>query len=342
MRQVMRLRVVIPVLALMMCFGLSGCADKPLPPAYNYGMDVGYQPGYVNVREGDTVYAISRRYKVPMRDIIAVNNLTPPFLLKTGERLKLPPPREYTVQQGDTLYGLSRTFDVSLTSLARFNGLRSPYYLHPGQVIRLPASYGNEEAVVAKTIQPTGRAKAMPVQPPPPTMRNKPPARVAQNDPGAPVPLSKPGGHADSGTTKSTAMARAPVTTAPAPRSSGRFLWPVNGRLISGFGGKKDGSHNDGINIGAPRGTPVKSAENGVVVYTGDELRGFGNLVLVRHADGWMTAYGHLDKVLAKRGDKVTRGQAIGTVGSSGSVSSPQLHFEIRRGTKAVNPVTRL
>lgn len=332
----MRLRVLIPVLSVLLM--LSACADKPLPPAYNYGMDVGYQPGYVNVREGDTVYAVSKRYKVPMRDIIAVNGLAPPFLLKTGQRLKLPPPREYTVQPGDTLYGLSRTFDISLTSLAQFNGLRSPYFVHPGQVIRLPASYGNEAAVIAKTVRPTGKPQAMPVQAPPPSMRSAK-AEVQGND--VPIPASKPG-YKSTGTSKNTAMARAPVTTQPAPRSSGKFLWPVNGRVISGFGGKKDGSHNDGINIGAPRGTPVKSAENGVVVYTGDELRGFGNLVLVRHSDGWMTAYGHLDKVLAKRGDKVTRGQAIGTVGSSGSVSSPQLHFEIRRGTKAVDPVTRL
>lgn len=338
----MHVRFVIPVLSILLM--LSACADKPLPPAYNYGLNVGYQPGYVNVREGDTVYAVSKRYKVPMRDIIAVNSLTPPFLLKTGQRLKLPPPREYTVQPGDTLYGLSRTFDISLTTLARFNRLRSPYHLHPGQIIRLPASYGNEAAVIAKTVRPNEKTQAMPVQAPPPAMRTAKQeirTRSAPQTANVPVPASKPG-YKSAGTSKSTAMARAPVTTQPAPRSSGRFLWPVNGRVISVFGGKKDGSHNDGINIGAPRGTPVKSAENGVVVYTGDELRGFGNLVLVRHSDGWMTAYGHLDKVLAKRGDKVARGQAIGTVGSSGSVSSPQLHFEIRRGTKAVDPVTRL
>jgi len=335
----MRIRTLMTVLSV--CLALSACAERPLPPAYNYGLDVGYQPGYVNVRQGETVYAVSKRYKVPMRDIIAVNHLEPPFLLKTGQRLKLPPPREYTVQVGDTLYGLSRTFDLSLTSLARFNRLRSPYHVHPGQVIRLPASYGNEEAVIAKTVQPKGTAKAMPVQAPPPSLQTAKTVQARQpQGAGVPVPPSKPGHNA--GTSKSTAMARAPVTTRPAPRSSGRFLWPINGRVLSSFGSKKDGLHNDGINIGAPRGTPVKSAENGVVVYTGDELRGFGNLVLVRHADGWMTAYGHLEKVLAKRGDKVTRGQAIGTVGSSGAVSSPQLHFEIRRGTKAVDPVTRL
>jgi murein DD-endopeptidase MepM/ murein hydrolase activator NlpD len=112
----------------------------------------------------------------------------------------------------------------------------------------------------------------------------------------------------------------------------------VRGRILSTFGPKADGLHNDGINIAARAGAPVIAAENGVVVYAGNELRGFGNLLLVRHADGWITAYAHLDKMLVKKGQKVTRGQAIGTVGTSGGVSQPQLHFEIRRGTQAVDP----
>ena len=110
------------------------------------------------------------------------------------------------------------------------------------------------------------------------------------------------------------------------------------GRTISGYGPKKDGLHNDGINIAAARGTPVKAAENGVVVYVGNELKGSGNLILVRHADRYMSAYAHLDRFLIKRGQTVQRGQTIGTVGSTGAVSSPQLHFELRRGTKAINP----
>ena len=122
------------------------------------------------------------------------------------------------------------------------------------------------------------------------------------------------------------------------PRSGRTFSWPVRGRVLSTFGPKADGLHNDGINIAARAGAPVVAAENGVVVYAGNELKGFGNLLLVRHADGWMTAYAHLDKALVKKGQKVTRGQAIGTVGSTGGVSQPQLHFEIRKGTQAVDP----
>jgi murein DD-endopeptidase MepM/ murein hydrolase activator NlpD len=125
----------------------------------------------------------------------------------------------------------------------------------------------------------------------------------------------------------------------PAPRAGARFRWPVEGKIVSRFGAKKGGLHNDGLNIEAPAGTQVVAAENGVVAYAGNELRGFGNLLLIRHADGWITAYAHNEKLLVKQGDKVRRGQPIATVGSSGNVSSPQLHFEVRKGTDPVDPL---
>jgi murein DD-endopeptidase MepM/ murein hydrolase activator NlpD len=128
----------------------------------------------------------------------------------------------------------------------------------------------------------------------------------------------------------------------PTPRSAGKFFWPVNGKVISPFGPKDGGQHNDGINIAAPLGTPVRAAENGVVVYAGNELRGFGNLLLIRHADGWVSAYAHCDTLLVKRGAQVKRGQVIARVGQTGNVDSPQLHFELRKGAQAVDPMTEL
>jgi len=112
----------------------------------------------------------------------------------------------------------------------------------------------------------------------------------------------------------------------------------VRGRVVSNFGAKDKGLHNDGINIMAPKGTPVRAVENGVVAYAGNELRGFGNLLLVKHSGGWITAYAHNDTLLVKRGDKVGKGQVISKVGSSGSVTIPQLHFELRRGKKLYDP----
>ena len=128
----------------------------------------------------------------------------------------------------------------------------------------------------------------------------------------------------------------APAPAPPPP--AGGFIWPAEGRVLSSFGSKEGGLHNDGINIAVPEGTPVRAAQSGVVAYVGNELKGYGNLVLVRHADGWMTAYAHNGKILAKRGDKVVKGQTIALSGQSGSVSTPQIHFEVRKGTKPVDP----
>lgn len=121
-------------------------------------------------------------------------------------------------------------------------------------------------------------------------------------------------------------------------RAGTKFIWPVDGTIISSYGRKADGRSNDGVNIKAAKGATVRAAENGVVAYTGNELAGYGNLVLIRHADKWMTAYAHLDGMIVAKGATVKRGQAIGTVGQTGSVDRPQLHFEVRRGTEALNP----
>ena len=134
----------------------------------------------------------------------------------------------------------------------------------------------------------------------------------------------------------------APPAGPPPPRAGKTFLWPLRGRVIATFGEQGKGLHNDGINIQAPRGTPIKAAENGVVRYAGNEIRGFGNLLLIRHAGGYMTAYAHADTLLVKRGDTVHRGQVIARVGATGSATEPQLHFEIREGSQPVDPTRYL
>jgi murein DD-endopeptidase MepM/ murein hydrolase activator NlpD len=124
----------------------------------------------------------------------------------------------------------------------------------------------------------------------------------------------------------------------PDPMSGQSFRWPVKGRIISGFGTRPDGGHNDGVDISVPQGTEVKAAENGVVAYAGSELKGYGNLVLVRHANNWVSAYANNEAILVKRGDKVARGQVIAKAGATGSVSQPQVHFELRKGSRPVDP----
>lgn len=318
---------------------------------------------YVTVQAGDTVYALSRRYTRPVRAIIDDNGLQPPYVLTTGQRIRLPTGQFHTVQAGETLYSISRTHGADVYAMAQANGLQPPYTISAGQSLRLPAQtgYAVSSAAAPAPESPSAPQVAAPrgfqaESLPPPTASAPPP--VSQ----APAPLPEvtvpthgsavPQAETEQPATPAPQVAAAPTpppASAPPvadpqqdtvlpPRSGRTFSWPVRGRVLAGFGPTPDGLHNDGINIAARAGAPVIAAENGVVVYAGSELKGFGNLLLVRHADGWMTAYAHLDKSLVKKGQKVTKGQAIGTVGSTGGVNQPQLHFEIRRGTQAVDP----
>lgn len=135
-----------------------------------------------------------------------------------------------------------------------------------------------------------------------------------------------------------TAPAYHPATYQPNGKSSVAFAWPVSGRVIADYGAETNGARNDGINIAAATGTPIRAAAGGTVTYAGNELKGYGNLLLIKHADGYVTAYAHADRLLVARGDFVAKGQVIGYAGQTGDVTSPQLHFEIRHDTAPVNP----
>ena len=135
------------------------------------------------------------------------------------------------------------------------------------------------------------------------------------------------------------AAAESPAKVSEATGALPTFRWPVRGKVIAGYGAKTNGKANDGLNLAVPEGTPVKAAEDGVVAYAGNELKGYGNLVLVRHANGYVTAYAHASELLVKRGDTIKRGQVIAKSGQSGEVASPQLHFEIRKGSTPVDPL---
>jgi murein DD-endopeptidase MepM/ murein hydrolase activator NlpD len=140
-----------------------------------------------------------------------------------------------------------------------------------------------------------------------------------------------------------TPSAETPVTETVAKASAADttpgFRWPVRGRIIAGFGPKPNGQQNDGIDVAVPENTPIKAAEDGVVAYAGNELKGYGNLVLVRHPNGYVTAYAHAKELLVKRGDQIKRGEVIAKSGQSGNVDAPQLHFEVRKGSAPVDPM---
>ena len=271
---------------------------RPAPPASSSAF-VG--AGAVVAGRGDTVYALSRRHRVPVRAIIEANGLRPPYHLKAGQKVVLPRGRQHTVRRGDTLYGIAREYRVNPYALARANGLRPPYPIQAGQRLVLPGrAAGVTAARTPRTAAPVTN-----------------PRRPALSQKTSPPP---------------------PALSRPPPASGKGFIWPVKGRVVSGFGAKAGGLRNDGINIAAKRGTPVKAAENGVIAYAGNELRGFGNLLLIKHSGGWVSAYAHTGKMLVKRGDRVRKGQQIATVGSTGNVKNPQLHFELRRANRVLDP----
>ncbi len=116
------------------------------------------------------------------------------------------------------------------------------------------------------------------------------------------------------------------------------FVWPASGRVLSEFGATSNGGRNDGINIAVPLGTPIRASAAGFITYAGDELKGYGNLVLIKHSGGYTTAYAHADRLVVVKGDYVASGQVIGYAGETGDVTSPQVHFEIRSSTTPVNP----
>jgi murein DD-endopeptidase MepM/ murein hydrolase activator NlpD len=244
----------------------------------------------------------------------------------------------YRIQAGDTVYGVARRFAVPVRGVIDANRLQPPYGLRVGQVLRVP-NPRRHRVQAGDTVY--GVARRYGIDPSQIVSLNRisAPYAIAPGQslvlpaPSPAVVLSSAAPAPRSSATKSGA-----AIPAPPPRAGGKFLWPVRGHTIAGYGRKKDGLHNDGINIAAPRGAPVRAADNGVVAYAGNELRGFGNLILVKHAGGWVTAYAHNQDFLVKRGQTVTRGQPIARVGSSGNVATPQLHFEIRKGARSVDP----
>jgi murein DD-endopeptidase MepM/ murein hydrolase activator NlpD len=288
-------------------------------------------PGTIMAAKGDTVHGLARRYNVSVRELIEMNGLKAPYGLLIGQHIRIPGQRgrEHVVQKGETAALVARAENISLRALIDLNGLAPPYVIQTGQRLRLPEKAG-EEAL--RGLDSHVASTALPPPPSPQTGQPALPATEHSEPPAAePTPAAMPG------------PSREAVVIPRPPQRSGRgFQWPLKGKVLAGYGSTGKGLHNDGINIAAPRGASVKAAENGVVVYAGNELKGFGNLLLVKHEGGWVTAYAHNEQLLVGRGDKVKRGQQIARVGSTGNVNVPQLHFEIRRGSKAIDPTPEL
>ena len=346
----------------------------------------------IEVRQGDTLYGISRRYHASVAELMSINGMQSPNL-KLGQKIYLPsgsevaersapppvtaptmPPARsyqapvvaeapasapsvpadvearyggsYTVKPGDSMYSIARQHHVLYSELQRVNGITDPRRVKPGAVLKVP---GNGASEVASAAPP---AASSPLAAAPST-----PERYGESTTMQPTVINGAKRVASLNNTANDASpVVAPVEPQPsntkvavaAPTASAgaaaglKLRWPAEGKIIYNFGGRPDGTHNDGINLAVPLGTDVHAAESGVVVYAGSELKGYGNLILLRHDNGWVTAYAHNDELDVKRGDKVQRGQVIAKAGKTGSVDQPQVHFELRQGSKPVDPIPYL
>jgi murein DD-endopeptidase MepM/ murein hydrolase activator NlpD len=292
------------------------------------------------VGTSDTLEILARRYHVTPAAILQVNGYKGPRVLSPGQQLIIPPsgavpaPAQaapaarpltpasapssvHVVNSGDTMLGISRRYHVSVAELARANGIETGARLRLGMKLTVPAS------AAAAAPSPQNVAAPQPVASVPPA------SKVAAGDSQQKVRIA----------TTEDPPSENPVKAAEATGALPTFRWPVRGKVITGYGAKTNGKANDGINLAVPEGTPVKAAEDGVVAYSGNELKGYGNLILIRHANGYVTAYAHASELLVKRGETIKRGQVIAKSGQSGEVGSPQLHFEIRKGSSPVDPL---
>ncbi len=243
----------------------------------------------------------------------------------------------YTVKPGDSLYAIARAHKVNFAELQQVNGITDPRRVKPGSTLKIPGGLSGAVAAADTANAPvaaeTKSAIASTTQPT--SILNSGKQVAALNDKASdaqPEAVAAPAAVPAPKREKVAAAASAPAG------DTSKLRWPASGKVIAGFGARPDGTHNDGINLSVPLGTEVHAAESGVVAYAGSELKGYGNLVLVRHDNGWVTAYAHNDELLVKRGDKVARGQVIGKAGKTGTVDQPQVHFELRQGSKPVDP----
>jgi len=298
------------------------------------------------VGTSDTLEVLAQRYHVTSAAILAANGYKGPRTLSPGQQLIIPAANSavapvaaapatkpvasvanvHVVNHGDTLAGIAHRNHVSVGELAKANNLDANAPLKQGTRLNVPAKTAEAAPVTA---QPVAVAQPIPTT----TIGG---ARLAAATPAAQQQSAR---YAQA----NPAPEAAEATPAPKPAETTSalptFRWPVRGKVITGYGAKTNGKSNDGINVAVPEGTPVKAAEDGVVAYSGNELKGYGNLILVRHANGYVTAYAHASELLVKRGDTIKRGQVIAKSGQSGEVGSPQLHFEIRKGSQPVDPL---
>ncbi len=304
------------------------------------------------VAAGETLFSISRRYDVPILPIIVANRLEQPYAVTTGQKIKIPEGKFHKVADGETLYSISRQYGVDMSGIVKLNELHQPYNVVKGQTLQIPfpSDLPSEEA-----LEESGEALAeAPVEPTSVYSTSADdegkPASMRKGSSGVLGSYNQPAAAPKIDTEienvklaeKTTTEIKTAATETKKPVSSGsEFIWPVNGKVIKRFG-QQGGEYNDGINISASAGSQVKASNAGRVVYTGSSLKSYGNLVIIKHDNGLLSAYAHMSGINVKKDQEISKGQTIGAVGSTGKVTSPQLYFAVRKGKDARDPMKYL
>jgi murein DD-endopeptidase MepM/ murein hydrolase activator NlpD len=290
------------------------------------------------VQRGQSIGSLAGEYHVSKQAIIAANHLEAPYKIKIGTRLVVPGAAAPAVQQAMVPPSASAAATRDMIPLDDPLASRAsapPPVAPPPTVAALPPP----RAPAPAPLPPPAPVAAMPPPSPPPQPAPAPVAApMPQPAPQLAAPTKPIAFPPREPSAAEEARTEAAAPAAPAQNRGGHFPWPLRGRVLASYGVAPDGTHNDGINIAASRGTPIEAVEAGIVAYAGNELRGYGNLVLVKHGNGWISAYAHCDELLVKKGDPVYRGKVIAKVGATGGVSEPQLHFELRQGKRPVDP----
>lgn len=287
------------------------------------------------VEPGDSLLAIAHEAETDIQHIAAANSLEPPYIIEPGQQLVIPGGRYHEVKAGDTGIAIARDYGAPWGEIVRLNDLEEPFTLHVGQRLKLPVAQPVEQDAAASAGSIEQRAASFDLNID---------DIATDSEPATPVALAN---------SEVSDWRRA---TAPTPekqedqdsaagadtRQSAAFIWPVEGRLLAGYGSLGEGKVNDGINIAVPADTPIRAAAAGTVIYSADEMAVFGGLILIKHDDGLMTAYGHVGQLNVIKGQEVMTGDIIALSGNSGLVIEPQLHFEIRKDGKPVDPMVYL
>lgn len=259
---------------------------------------------YVVVKPEDSLYRISKNNNIELNELARINGISAPYNIIVGQKIKIPKNSNgnsakttdtnikqnndnyHIVKQGETLYSISKAYNIDMDQIIKVNNLEKPYNLSLGQKLLLKSNSSNEIKVVKED--------------------NKTPTQVE----------------------------KVPVKT-----ETAEFIWPVKGEIIKKFGEKINDTYFDGISIKSQKGTAIKASKSGEVAYSGNELKGYGNIIILRHENNWLTIYAHCDELRVKQGEKVSQGDIIATIGDTGNVNSSQLYFSVREGREAKDPL---